>query len=238
MAEERRFKEEEIRAIFQAATESPDFTGSPDSTESTIPTGGDLTLRDLQEIGMEVGIRPEEITAAARALDKRQEVAPRRTYLGMPISVGRTVDLPRAPTDREWTILVSELRETFRARGKVVSHGDLREWTNGNLHASVEPTETGYRLRLGTLKTSAVPTVTAGRGSRVRRRHAQRSAGERTSPRVVRRTRPSAGVRRDGNGTRSFPAAGLGARTREADGAHRGSCANAYRVGPGTSERA
>ena len=111
---------------------------------------------------MEVGIRPEEIAAAALALDKRQEVAPRRKYLGLPIAVGRTVDLPRAPTDREWAILVSELRETFKARGKVVSQGDLREWSNGNLHASIEPTETGYRLRLGTLKSSAVPTVTLG----------------------------------------------------------------------------
>lgn len=162
MAEERRFKEEEIRAIFRTATESPESAESPDSTRSTIPSGGDLTLRDLQEIGMEVGIRPEQITAAALALDKRQEVAPRRTYLGMPIAVGRMVDLPRAPTDREWAILVSELRETFRARGKMVSHGDLREWHNGNLHALIEPTQTGYRLRLSTLKTSAVPTVTAG----------------------------------------------------------------------------
>ncbi|MGI8843387.1 MAG: hypothetical protein ACR2HZ_06795, partial [Gemmatimonadaceae bacterium] len=54
------------------------------------------------------------------------------------------------------------LRETFNAGRKVVPHGDLREWHNGNLHALVEPKETGYRLRLGTRKTSAVPTVTAG----------------------------------------------------------------------------
>jgi hypothetical protein len=162
MAEERRFQEREIRAIFQAATESPESTESPDSTESTLPSGGDLTLRDLQEIGLEVGIPPERIKAAARALDKRKEISPRRTYLGLPIAVGRTVDLPRAPTDREWAILVSELRETFKARGKLASHGDLREWSNGNLHALVEPTEAGYRFRLGTLKTSAVPTVTLG----------------------------------------------------------------------------
>jgi hypothetical protein len=156
MVEERRFHDEEIRAIFAAAAESPD------STDPTGPTGGDLTLRDLQEIGREIGIPPERITAAAQALDQRQAVVPRRTYLGMPIAVGRTVDLPRAPTDREWAILVSDIRETFKARGRVVSQGDIREWTSGNLHASVEPTETGYRLRLGTLKGSAVPTVTAG----------------------------------------------------------------------------
>jgi hypothetical protein len=159
MAEERRFQEEEIRAIFAAAAESPD---SSDSSDPASPTGGDLTLRDLQEIGMEIGIPPERITAAAQALDQRQAVVPRKTYLGMPIAVGRTVDLPRAPTDREWAILVSDIRETFRARGRVVSQGDMREWTSGNLHASVEPTEAGYRLRLGTLKGSAVPTVTAG----------------------------------------------------------------------------
>ncbi|HEX5725709.1 MAG TPA: hypothetical protein VFX98_09615 [Longimicrobiaceae bacterium] len=80
---------------------------------------------------------------------------PRRrsaTDLGLPVSVGRTVDLPRAPTDREWEVLVAELRETFGARGRVGSRGDVREWTNGNLHAYVEPTPTGHRLRLGTTK--------------------------------------------------------------------------------------
>lgn len=73
----------------------------------------------------------------------------------MPISVGRSVTLPRAPTDREWEQLVGELRETFHASGKDRSQGDLRQWTNGNLHAYVEPTEDEYRLRLGTRKGNA-----------------------------------------------------------------------------------
>ena len=75
--------------------------------------------------------------------------------LGMPIAVGRIVDLPRAPTDREWELLVGELRETFNAQGRLGSSGSIRQWTNGNLHAYVEPTENGYRLRLGTLKGNA-----------------------------------------------------------------------------------
>jgi hypothetical protein len=73
----------------------------------------------------------------------------------MPIEVIRVVPLPRAPRDAEWEQLVGELRATFRARGRVASQGGLREWANGNLHACVEPSGNGYRLRLGTLKGEA-----------------------------------------------------------------------------------
>ena len=101
-------------------------------------------------------IAPERIAHAAAALDLRRGAAPRGTHLGMPVSVGRTVDLPRAPTDREWEILVAELRETFGAHGKDGSQGGLRAWRNGNLHAYVEPTDAGHRLRLGTMKADGV----------------------------------------------------------------------------------
>ncbi len=74
----------------------------------------------------------------------------------MPISVGRVIELPRAVTDREWDLLVAQFRETFGARGQVTSHGGVREWTNGNLHAFLEPTETGHRLRLRTHKGGAM----------------------------------------------------------------------------------
>jgi hypothetical protein len=53
-------------------------------------------------------------------------------------------------------MLVAELRETFGAHGKDRSSGGLRAWTNGNLRAYVEPTDTGHRLRLGTLKSNGV----------------------------------------------------------------------------------
>jgi hypothetical protein len=74
----------------------------------------------------------------------------------MPIAVARTLPLPRPLTDREWGMLVSDLRETFGATGKVGADGDSRYWRNGNLHAFVEPAETGYRLRLGTVKGNAI----------------------------------------------------------------------------------
>jgi len=156
MTDEHRYQDEEIRAIFGAAAEAAD------PVDHALPAGDGLTLRQLQEIGREVGIPPERITAAALALDRRPAVAAPRTYLGMPVAVGKTVDLARAPTDHEWSVLVSELRETFRARGRVESYGDFREWMNGNLHASVEPTETGYRLRMGTFKGNAVSAAVVG----------------------------------------------------------------------------
>ena len=149
MTDERRYQEEEINEIFEAAATTRDPGGR------ALPSAEGLTLAELQAIGHEVGMAPERIAEAASSLDLRRGALPRRTYFGMPISVGRTVELPRAPTDREWELLVAELRETFSARGDVGSSGSARQWTNGNLHAYVEPTETGYRLRLGTRKGNA-----------------------------------------------------------------------------------
>ena len=146
----RRYSEAEVREIFELAMR-------PRAAErAALPATEGLTLSDIQEIGGEVGLAPSDVERAAATLDARKLRAPRRTSLGMPIAVGRLVPLPRPLTDHEWDQLVAELRTTFQARGKVSSQGSLREWTNGNLHAMVEPGETGYRLRLGTLKSDAI----------------------------------------------------------------------------------
>ena len=89
-------------------------------------------------------------------------ILPARKVLGAAASVGRIVELPRAPSDHEWELLVAELRETFGAKGSISSLGGLREWSNGNLHALIEPTETGVRLRLGTFNGGAVALRSAG----------------------------------------------------------------------------
>ena len=160
MADERRYQDEEVQAIFAAAAEVPAQSGD----REVAPSPG-LTLSDLRAIGAEVGIPAERIDAAARALERPgARVVPRRRFLGTPVSVGRVVDLPRAPTDREWGILLSELRQTFRARGRTETHGELREWTNGNLHAFLEPTDSGYRLRLGSTKGDALGLMALGTG--------------------------------------------------------------------------
>ncbi|HSJ05162.1 MAG TPA: hypothetical protein VK936_00585 [Longimicrobiales bacterium] len=157
MPDERRYQEDEIAEIFEAAT-------SPRPATRKALSARGLTLAELQEIGGEVGLEPDQVARAASALDARRGVAPRHTQLGMPVGVGRTLELPRAPTDAEWNRLVAELRSTFRASGRESSRGDVREWRNGNLHAYIEPAESGYRLRLGTTKSDAGAVTGLGIG--------------------------------------------------------------------------
>jgi hypothetical protein len=82
----------------------------------------------------------------------------------MPVGVSRVVDLPRAPTDREWEQLVSECRSTFGTQGRTTTSGGLRDWSNGNLHISVEPTAHGDQLRLSTRKDDALALNALGIG--------------------------------------------------------------------------
>lgn len=146
---ERRYDEDEVREIFDLAT-----TGSTQE-RSLAPDSAGLTLAELQQIGREAGIEPGRIAAAAASLSTRVSAPPVRRSLGMPVGVSRVVDLPRAPTDLEWERIVSACRSTFGAKGRVASSGNLREWSQGNLHVCVEPTERGYQLRLSTLKSDA-----------------------------------------------------------------------------------
>jgi hypothetical protein len=148
MSDERRYQDDEVAAIFEAA--SAPLPTREEPADAAPPAG--LTLAELQAIGKEVGIPAERIAQAAAALGSRWAPVPRRRDLGMPVTAAHVVDIPRPLTDREWSMVVTDLRETFGAWGKEGSHGETRVWRNNNLHAIVEPTATGYRLRLGTLK--------------------------------------------------------------------------------------
>lgn len=154
---ERRYTEEEVTTIFERAAEArPEGGRRPASGEG-------LTLSDLQEIGREVGIDPEAVARAATSLGPSERPA-RRTFLGLPIGVGRSLDLGRRLTEEEWERLVVDLRETFDARGSVRVDGSFRQWTNGNLQALLEPTGSGQRLRLRTYRESSRMWMTAGLG--------------------------------------------------------------------------
>jgi hypothetical protein len=142
----RRYGEEEVREIFSLAT-----TGGTGDQSMPAESGG-LTLDELQRIAQQVGIEPARVVQAAETLDARGRPSPVRRSFGLPVGVSRVVDLPRAPTDREWEQLISEFRTTFGTQGRATTSGGLREWSHGNLHISVEPTEHGERLRLSTLK--------------------------------------------------------------------------------------
>lgn len=144
MSVERRYDDDEMRRIFRLATEAGESQGSGSASGGS---GTGMTLAELQAIALEAGIEPEQVARAAARLDAIPAPPPVR-LLGVPISVGHAVELPSPPTDAEWDRLVVQLRDTFRARGRVSREGSLRSWTNGNLQVLVEPTDTGHRLRM------------------------------------------------------------------------------------------
>jgi hypothetical protein len=152
---ERRYNDQEIAAIFRAASEGPN------TPQHEVPPQEGLTLADLQAIGREVGIPSDAVAQAARALDVRAG-AVSRTFLGLPIGVARSVDLNRRLRDEEWERLVVQLREVFNARGSTRTDGSLRQWTNGNLQVLLEPTPTGHRLRFGTTHGAARASIGTG----------------------------------------------------------------------------
>jgi hypothetical protein len=154
---ERRYSEDEVAAIFERAAEAQH------TARRQLPPGEGMTLADLQAIGREVGISPELVSQAARSLERAGRPAS-RSFLGLPIGVGRTIELNRSLSDEEWEQLVVDLRETFDARGTVRVDGSFRQWTNGNLQALVEPTATGHRVRLQTVKGDARALMTGGLG--------------------------------------------------------------------------
>ena len=153
---ERRFTEDEVAEILKYAAEEQHSGKS-----LTAPNSG-LTLAELNDIGSEVGISPEAMQHAVRKLGT--ETKPARKFLGFPIAVGRTVELDRKLADDEWDRLVADLRETFSARGVVRHEGSLRSWNNGNLQVMLEPTATGQRLRMRTLKGDARGLIGGGIG--------------------------------------------------------------------------
>jgi hypothetical protein len=155
---ERRYKDDEVRRIFElAAKQKGTGFASPAAVEG-------LTLAEMQSVALEVGIEPNAVARAANTLDA-PATRPLRKSMGIPIEVRQTVPLPRPMTDHEWELIVTELRSTFQAKGTLTAHGSLREWANGNLSAVVEPSESGYRVTLRTLKGSAAGVNFIGAGA-------------------------------------------------------------------------
>jgi hypothetical protein len=152
---ERRYTEEEVAAIFERASE----VSQAGPRQTSLAEG--MTLAELQDIGREVGIPAESIALAAQTLGQSGQAAS-RTFMGLPLGVARTVYLGRRLSDAEWERLVVDLRDTFNARGIVKTQGSLRQWTNGNLQVLLEPTATGDRLRLRTVKGGALGAVVGG----------------------------------------------------------------------------
>jgi hypothetical protein len=151
----RRYDDREVAAIFRSAAEGP---SSPEQQPSR---DEGLTLAELRAIGREVGLDESAVERAAMTLDLRVARSD-RSLLGLPIGVGRSVDLGRRLSDEEWERLVVRFREVFQARGHTRAEGSLRQWTNGNLQVLLEPTETGQRIRFATMHGAARSSIMLG----------------------------------------------------------------------------
>lgn len=120
MSEARRYQDHEIREILDLAI-------GQDAPEPSRSAVDGLTLLELQDVGREVGVPADRITQAVAVFEGHREVVPRGTTFGLPTSVGRITALPRSPSDREWELLIAELRTTFGGSGVVTSQGGLRD---------------------------------------------------------------------------------------------------------------
>jgi hypothetical protein len=152
---ERRYTDDEVATIFKQAAAEQHTAPQP------VPAAEGMTLVQLQEIGSEVGIPAELVARAARSLEHAGQPVS-RTLLGLPVGVGRTIELPRRLTDPEWEQVVGDLRETFQATGRLRYEGPFRQWSNGNLSVMLEPTPTGHRLRMQTLNSQSQALMATG----------------------------------------------------------------------------
>jgi hypothetical protein len=157
MPPERKYSETEVAYILEQATTAREV--SP----AFAPSNEGLSLAQIRDIATEVGIDPAKVEQAALSIDRGEGMpAFRRTWLGLPIGVSRTVEFGRTLTEAEWDQLVVLFRETFDARGRLQAEGSFRQWTNGNLQALLEPTPNGHRLRLSTRKGDAKARLILG----------------------------------------------------------------------------
>lgn len=156
MTSEWRYQDHEIREILHLAIDEESRVGG------SVTAADGLTLRQLQEVGQEVGVSPDRIAQAADVVAARRNAPTHETAKWLPTAVERTIPLPRNLSDREWEWLVAELRTTFGGKGKVSVQGGIREWTHGRVQAFIDQTHTGYRLRLSDVNAAAGAIVLGG----------------------------------------------------------------------------
>jgi len=154
---ERRYSDDEVKRILSNAVESDTaLTGSG--------TERGMTLAEIERIGVEAGVTPASVRAAATSLDQVSRAPTEVRVLGMSAGVGRSVTLPRSLSDTEWRRLVVLLRDLFQAQGREQEVAGRREWRNGNLVVSIESLGDGAALQMRTRKQGVRSLITTGLG--------------------------------------------------------------------------
>ena len=107
---DRRFSDEEMRAVFARAAERQ-------RRAEVIDSGAGLSLAEMQEVAAAVA----ELAAVPEA---------RKTFMGAPVEVTRVRRLPMQVSDEGWARIVRELRRTFDDDGIAGQLGRIREWNS------------------------------------------------------------------------------------------------------------
>ncbi|HEX8385093.1 MAG TPA: hypothetical protein VF576_02860 [Rubricoccaceae bacterium] len=150
----RTFSESEARDVFARAAREHQA-----ARDAAAQAAGGLTLDELAEVGEASGIPRAFVVAAARAVEHGLPESGRETRAGFTTGVRHTAFLTAPPSDDLWDALVADARRTFGARGKTDAVGRAREWRNGNLTVSLEPSGDGSRLHLRTRRGEGAPIV-------------------------------------------------------------------------------
>lgn len=131
--DDRRFTDREVQEILKRAVEQSPSSGAIARREG-------LSLAELKTIGLEVGIDPERLESAARAVVLDQGSRPNR-FLGAAtvLNFERTVDGTLSPD--ETSEVLSRIRRVMGRQGEAQEIGGALEWSakgeSGERHVSV-----------------------------------------------------------------------------------------------------
>jgi len=117
----RLYNETETGALIQLATEiQHDTTDSPERG---------LSLREIEQIAVDLGIAPEHLRAAAIQLENRSSSGMRRRLWGGPFVIDQRRHAESRLTEEQWEQIVLELRRRTGSTGRVDAFGQILEWT-------------------------------------------------------------------------------------------------------------
>jgi hypothetical protein len=144
---DRRFTEEEMRAVFARAAERQ-------KRAEAIDVGSGLSLAEMQEVAAAAGIDPTHVAAAVAEIAAAPE--PRKTFAGAPVEITRVRRLPVQVSDDAWARVVSELRRAFNEDGIAGQLGRIREWNamgrgprrDMSTRLAIEPDGDGARVTI------------------------------------------------------------------------------------------
>lgn len=152
----RLYNEKEIASILQRAS-----VLSPNASDET-RVG--LTLDELRQIGLESGLDPDAVAAAAAELEAGSTAMLPPGIFGGPLTHTSTVVIDHELTDEEWEDMLVAIRRTFGNPGLVQTRAHVYEWVipesrksqSGHVSATVRNGKTKIQV-FWSDPTSAIP---------------------------------------------------------------------------------